>query len=228
MRYLGGKARINKELSSVVNLYTSKKILYEPFCGGLWMTSLLSVREASDVSIALISLYQSIINGWEPPDIITEDDYIKAKELPKENPLNGFCGFACSFGAKYFQGYARGGDRNFALQAKNSIYAKLKMCKGVKFTARSYDTLNLKYGDAIYCDPPYEGVTSVYDAPKFNSTHFWEWCRIQANKGVLVLVSEYNAPNDFSCVYTIKTKLDFTSNRDNNTTFEKLFMLGKV
>ena len=45
----------------------------------------------------------------------------------------------------------------------------------------------------------------------------------------IVLVSEYNMPNDFTCIWEKETKANFDSNRTTNdiknTRIEKLFIL---
>ena len=49
----------------------------------------------------------------------------------------------------------------------------------------------------VYCDPPYAG-TLKYDGREFDHEAFWEWVR---TRDYPVYVSEYNAPDDFVCVW---------------------------
>lgn len=49
----------------------------------------------------------------------------------------------------------------------------------------------------VYCDPPYAG-TEKYDGNTFDHASFWEWVR---TRDYPVYVSEYNAPDDFACVW---------------------------
>ena len=76
------------------------------------------------------------------------------------------------------------------------------------------------------CDPPYQSATG-YATGSFNHEEFFDWCRLMAAKGNLVFVSEYNAPDDFECVWQGEQKTNFSSNRKKAThnAVEKLFTL---
>ena len=73
------------------------------------------------------------------------------------------------------------------------------------------------------CDPPYQGTTG-YKTGAFDHGKFFNWCRDQAKKNV-VFVSEYNAPDDFECVWQGEVKTNFASQRKTAThnAVEKLF-----
>lgn len=51
----------------------------------------------------------------------------------------------------------------------------------------------------IYCDPPYKGVKKY--SYSIDHDYFWNWCRKQVELGHKVFVSEYQAPEDFVCVW---------------------------
>ena len=75
----------------------------------------------------------------------------------------------------------------------------------------------------IYCDPPYaEGVGY---AKHFDTAAFWQWCRERTAEGHIVVISEYAAPPDFTCVWerSVKTHLNNRAKRDR---VEKLFVYG--
>ena len=76
------------------------------------------------------------------------------------------------------------------------------------------------------CDPPYQGTTG-YKTGAFGHDMFFEWCREQAKKNV-VFVSEYNAPEDFECVWQGEIKTNFASTRKAAThkAVEKLFKVN--
>ena len=76
------------------------------------------------------------------------------------------------------------------------------------------------------CDPPYQGTTG-YKTGAFDHDRFFEWCREQAKKNV-VFVSEYNAPEDFECVWQGEIKTNFSSTRKKAThnAVEKLFKVN--
>ena len=61
---------------------------------------------------------------------------------------------------------------------------------------KSYDEIHIEENSVIYCDPPYNN-TEQYVTGDFDTNAFFEWCRKQKE---LVVVSEYEAPDDFQCV----------------------------
>jgi DNA adenine methylase len=75
----------------------------------------------------------------------------------------------------------------------------------------------------IYCDPPYEGVAGYKD--KFNHIAFWQWCREKTNEGYSVFISEYNAPNDFECIWQSELKTNMNAKYEMKPV-EKLFKLS--
>lgn len=66
-----------------------------------------------------------------------------------------------------------------------------------------YEDVELKEGDVVYADPPYEGTYQGFTV-EFDHERFWNWCRCQAKLGVKVFVSEYNAPEDFIEVLSVE------------------------
>ena len=72
-----------------------------------------------------------------------------------------------------------------------------------------------------YCEPFVGGTTKYKD--NFDSDAFWQWCRDKAKEGHTVYVSEYNAPEDFKCIWEkqINSNLGGTS----KTATEKLFTI---
>lgn len=186
MQYLGGKCRISTVLVDfILSRKTTYKVYLEPFIGGASVLEKVPSsfkRLASDINPYLISLYEAVQSGWDPPKSITEQEYLKAKdteEFPKY--LKGFIGFGCSFGGKWFGGYARSGKRNYASNARNSLLKLSNKIKDVKFKCVDYTKLN-PYGCIIYCDPPYQNTTK-YDIliKDFNHNVFWnimrEWSK---------------------------------------------------
>ena len=77
----------------------------------------------------------------------------------------------------------------------------------------------------IYCDPPYKGTKTYNTSKNFDHEQFYEWCREQAKKNV-VFVSEYEAPEDFECVWQQEVKSSLSANGvagGNKVSVEKLF-----
>ena len=80
----------------------------------------------------------------------------------------------------------------------------------------------------IYCDPPYKG-TKGYKDDNFNSDEFWDFIRIYSKEGVKILVSEYEAPEDFKCIWSMNRKDGMGTTHfgvKQNVKTERLFVYG--
>lgn len=210
MQYLGSKHKIGKALAAYLHTRSAGRYFVEPFCGALNVTRhLTGPRIASDASPYLFSLYSALRSGWVPPDVLTEDTYraLKQRKDPTD-PLTAFAGYGCSFGAKFFGGYARGGrDYSYAGAAKGSLLAKMAQCTEALFACCSYDALPFSPHQAVlYCDPPYANTTGYSAVGAFDSAKFWAWCQSQVRLGALVFVSEYSCPVHHQVVFEAKQK----------------------
>lgn len=224
MQYLGNKNRISKHILPFL-LENRKEGQYyvEPFVGGANMIAKVSgLRIGADTHTPLIELLKKLQDSWIPPTIITKEDYYNIKkDLESPNYLKGFVGFLCSFGGKWWGGYAKNnkGD-NYADRGSRCLVKQSKNLKGIEFYNCSYNELLIPPNSIIYCDPPYEGTTGYKDG--LSHLDFWQWCREKANQGHTIFVSEYKAPDDFDCLLEIKHKtiLDKNSQKER---VEKLF-----
>lgn len=227
IRYFGGKARIAKDIATYLkDIRKENQVYIEPFVGGGWVMSLMEgERQAYDKHPYLIAMYNELQNGWQPPTSLSRDEYERAKNNELPDFLTGFIGFGCSFAGKWFGGYAKSGDRNYCLNAHNSVMKKMKTMQDVQFECKDYREINSS-GALIYCDPPYQGTTQYGKVVgDFDSNEFWDKVR-EWSKDNTVIVSEYNAPDDFEAVWVKETKTDIR-NKDNEKEkrIEKLFML---
>jgi DNA adenine methylase len=235
MKYLGGKSKIAKEIGLILNnlLDKHKPVAYlEPFVGAGWMIKEINyhTRIGSDLSHDVVLLLSAVANGWIPPDNISEEEYKEYKKQQYPSKERGFVGFGCSWGGKWFGGFARGktssGEpRNYAAESKTSLIKKAKNFSAINWHHKSYlDWHPENY--LIYCDPPYFGTTEYKD--KFDHSVFWEWVRL-VSKNNIVLVSEFTAPNDFRVIWE-KTKLTDLGSSDKSkvTVTEKLFTLNSL
>lgn len=234
MHYLGGKFRIRKQVCEVLNEFRKPDQLFvDLFCGGLSITQDMSnPRLANDICIPLIVMFKALQKGWIPPDTINEDTYqMIKKRMDYTDPLTAFVGFGCSFGGKWFGGYARdpSSNRNYAENMKNSCLDLKNKTKDVEFRCLSYTNLVLErvFKDClIYCDPPYANSTGYMYS--FNSQLFW-WIVRYLSKDNIVIVSEYKAPDDFYCIKEISRKTGFRKSYSsiNISSIDKLFIHEK-
>ena len=108
MQYLGGKSRIANSIAEIIN-ENDCKVFVSLFCGSCAVETKVkaSKKILNDKHPYLISMWRSLQEGWEPPDTITKEEYYAIKkDLPYNPSLAGFVGFGCSFGGKWFGGYA--------------------------------------------------------------------------------------------------------------------------
>lgn len=227
MQYLGGKSRIRKQLIPVIQAYVTNRYV-EPFCGACWIGEMVqaNVRILTDLNAPLIEMWKELQKGWIPPNEVDEDWYKYLKNTQEVTAIAGFVGFTCSFGGKFYGGYARGAlGRNYAKNGANSLLRRIPNLMSAKFGWANYiDVMQrLKAGDVCYCDPPYSGTTKYYGLPEMNYEEFWEICRQASQRGVIVLVSEYSAPDDFEAILTIQTKTDMNTKEGKEIRLEKLF-----
>ena len=172
----------------------------------------------------LIELFKGVQNGYELPESITEEQYKYIREHKDENKiLTGFVGFGCSFGGKWFGGYARNKtNTNYALQSKKSLLKDMDNLMTAQFTCQDYRDVIIPNNSIVYADPPYNNTTG-YGKDKFNSDEFWEYMRV-ISKNNKVFISEQTAPDDFKCIWEKEFTRTLDVNKDNQfKVTEKLF-----
>lgn len=235
MRYIGGKGKIARELSEVILGLADKREEYlEPFIGGgarlSQMTPHFLRTFAGDAHGDVVALWEAVVSGWRPPKTVSASEYAVAKELP-ESALRGFIGFGCSFGGKWFGGYAKGGVNSNGEPRDHSAESYRRVTKlgeslqgrDISFSTGSFEAWKPTPGTVIYCDPPYAS-TQGYSTGGFDTRLFWDTCRDWASQGSDVFVSEYEAPDDAVEVWSKRKQATLTQpkqGRSVNT--EKLF-----
>lgn len=182
-------------------------------------------RIANDNCFYLISMFKALQNGWKPPINLTKEEYFlikqnKEKYLPE---LVAFVGYCCSFGGKWFGGYVSD-EMNMGLnranQGYNNLTKQIANLNNVEFYNEDYRDLNIPNKSIIYCDPPYQNTTKYRS--KFDHEEFWGWCRNKQKEGHSLFISEYQAPDDFKCVFEQETTTGLNKNKKDKRT-EKLF-----
>lgn len=235
MIYMGSKRRLSKELVPIIQSYITENTVgyIEPFVGGANVIDKIKCdnRYGFDSHKQLIELFIKLQNDIDGiPNEIPYEEYMEVKNN-KENYEDwylGLVGFLGSFGAKYFGGYARHNKDDFTEQIQRGSIKNLKKqyddLKDVKFECKDFREIKNIKGYVIYCDPPYKGATK-YSTKEFPYDEFYNWCR-EMSKDNVVLISEYNMPEDFKCIWQKDNKINFDSNRTNaNSKIEKLFII---
>jgi DNA adenine methylase len=199
MQYFGGKHRIAPKLAAFMQPFV-RDIYIEPFVGGASVMAAMTapIRIGADVNCALITMWRALADGWLPPKVISETEYAAVRTLANLNdPLTAFVAFGCSFGGKWFGGYARDvNGSNYAARSGRTLAKKMINLKGVNWECSDYRALEYPPGSCVYCDPPYKDTTGFAGTGKFNTPAFWDFYRDKA-KSCRVFISEYVAPPDF-------------------------------
>jgi DNA adenine methylase len=226
MKYMGSKNRHANEILSIVLKNRKPGQWYvEPFVGGANLIDKVSGnRMGADIDADLILMWDAVSKGWIPPQVITEDDYMRLRnDCEMMIPLRGYAAFALSYGGKKWGGWCRDSlnKRNYVDESYRSALLQFPKLKDVIFKCCSYDQLQIPDQSIIYCDPPYFNTTKYKHS--FDHSKFWEWVRIKTIEGHSVYVSEYNAPDDFVCVWQKEVNSSLTKNTGAKKTTEKLF-----
>ena len=226
MLYLGSKRRHAKEiLQRVLTNRAPDQWYVEPFVGGANVIDKVGgPRIGADLNPDVIALWQGLQQGFVPPDVVTEEEYTAARTAPR-SALRSFTGFGCSFGGKWFGGYARNAKGNdYCGQSKRAVLRQLATLRDVEFRCCSYRDLVLPPNSIVYCDPPYAGTTG-YATGGFDHADFWAWCRETFAAGHEVFVSEYTAPDDFLCIWSksVGINVDNQANKGRRAV-ERLFV----
>lgn len=212
MQYLGGKSRIARRLEAEILARKGGRTRYvEPFIGGGAVFAKVAPHfedaVGMDVVPDLILLWQAIAEGWLPPEELTREEYDALRHAPP-SALRGFAGFGCSFGGKWFGGYAkrdprinkRGIPYSGTRYAADALTRQAPNMQG-RFILGDYTTAPVTADTVVYADPPYAGTTGYGAAGAFDTGRFWRTATAWAEEGAVVLVSELEAPEGWSAVW---------------------------
>lgn len=238
MRYVGSKNKLSKDLAPIIQSYIKKdtKGYIEPFVGGANIIDKIqcSNKIGCDIHRQLIALLQYAQEyGDLLPERILEDTYneVKNNKEKYEDWYLGLVGFCSSFGAKYFGGYARDGKGDnsgkWSAGAIKNLKKQIPKLKNIKFQCCSFLDLpkDKIRGYVIYCDIPYKGTTK-YKTEEFPYEKFYEWAKEMSIHNT-VLISEYNMPDEFECIWEKEHKTLIDSNKSSgdkdNIRVERLY-----
>lgn len=233
MKYMGSKARIAKHILPIILKDRKDGQWYvEPFVGGANMIDKVDGnRIGADSNKYIIAMWQELQKDVKPI-MIDKSHYshIKNNKDLYDDWVVGWAGVACSYSGKWFGGFAgkvntKGGVRDYQSEAHDNLRKQLPSLAGVSFVNSSYSDLYIADDSIIYCDPPYHRTTKYKD--DFNHDDFWQWCRDKVAQGHQVFVSEYNAPDDFECIWQQEVKSSLSANGKsggNKSSIEKLFI----
>lgn len=240
---MGSKNRIaNAILPIILKDRKPGQWYVEPFVGGANLLDKVdNPRIGSDYNPFVIQGLKLIRDFPERiPDNVTEENYQELKKYkheslkgqPLDESLAGVVGFACSFGGKWFRGYARDkaktkieNELSVSRRMKNNALKQSNGLKGALLISTSYLYLDIPESSIIYCDPPYQG-TEPYRGG-FEHAVFWDWVREKSLQGHSVFVSEYSAPPDFDVVWQQSVKTNISA-QGSISAVESLFVFNDL
>jgi len=231
MKYMGSKNRIAKHILPIMlNAAEEKNITtwVEPFVGGGNIIDKVPnnfTRLGYDINPHTINALVAIKSMvYELPETVSEIYYNSLKGT-EPSPITSWIRFHCSFSGKFEGGYAKNNRGvNYCMEGRKNTIAQSNNLQGTYLFVGNYSDVKA-INCLIYCDPPYK-LSTQYKTGTFDHDKFWQWCRDMSKKNV-VFVSEYEAPDDFTCVWQGEVKTNFASKRSKAThnAVEKLFRL---
>lgn len=237
MKYLGSKDRYAKYLLHYMLFDREPGQPYvELFAGGMnVIDKVKGQRIANDINPYLIEMFKMLCTGWQPPKVVTREEYehIKNHKIIYPYYLVGYVGFCCSYSGKFFGGYANESEtklqtiRKYQDEARRNLLKQVHKLQGVEFVNLSYEAVTLPPRSIIYCDPPYEGTTEYFNG-KFDSPKLFDFLRLKKAEGHTIFLTEYKAPADFKLVVKLNAISSLSANGTGGgakKSIEKLFTL---
>lgn len=235
MRYQGGKRRQSSQITPwVVGSRADRTTYIEPFLGAGSVAARLNrvhggggfeVKVGNDKNQDLVLLWDAVRRGWQPPVGLTREQYQGLRDA-EPSALRAFAGYACSFGAKWFGGYARDNTgTDYVGQGSRSVIKRSKELEGLVLLNQDYrDLVHLMDRSVVvYADPPYRGVTPYSSSRGFDSDLFWRTMRRWVGRGALVFVTEFTGDEGWECVQEFKVPSTTAHGRHRETS-EGLFV----
>ena len=236
MKYMGSKNRIANEILPIILKDRKENQYYiEPFCGGLGtFDKVTGNRIGIDKNKYLIAMWKGLQENREKPMEISKELYSKARteynngtNIQFDDFLIGWIGWMASFNGRFFDGGYSGktATRDYVDEQIRNTLKQVELLKGAIFVSGDYSDLEIFENSIIYCDIPYKDTKQYSTSKNFDHNKFWQWCRNMTAQGHQVFISEYQAPDDFICVW----QKEVTNSMNTTLTYkpvERLFVYG--
>lgn len=239
---MGSKSRIKKYIIPIIESYIDENTEWyiEPFVGGANVIDKIDFDKkiGCDKHKELIAFLNAVNNNVEIPEKISKEHYLEVKQSfkNKDNKYDdyyyGLIGFLGAFRGLFFDSPAcedynsEGRIRNNYIESRKNILKQRDNLKNIKFKCIDFLDIptNLK-NCVIYCDPPYRNTSQkgYADINIFPYDEFYDWCR-KLSKNNVVLVSEYNMPDDFECIWEKEVSTNLAVNHRKKD-IERLFKI---
>lgn len=242
MKYMGSKNKISKHIVPIIqSIIDSEDIgtYIEPFVGGSNIIDKINCDKkiGYDKSKYLIELFKYLQKHdvSDFPLHITKEEYSKVRgnKDSYSDWYVGLVGFLSSWNGRFFDGgysgirtVANNKQRDYYQESVKNIFKQKENILDVHYETKDFSNLNNIKNSLIYCDAPYQ-LTKKYSISKdFDYELYWDKIR-KWSKHNIVLVSEYDAPDDFKCIW--EQEVNVTINHSSTVKkVEKLFILNKI
>jgi DNA adenine methylase len=238
MKYMGSKARIAKHILPIMLKNRKEGQWWVETCvgGGNMIDKVEGNRLGADNNLHVIELLSGLERGWIPRESYTKEEYLSAQRGENKCSIEtGYISINCSYSGKIWGRYAgqsntAQGVRDYTNEAYKNVVKQAPKLKGVCFKHSDYKDLLIPDRSIIYCDIPYKDTYSEvegYGKLSFNHDDFFEWAREKVKQGHQVFISEYQAPDDFICVWSQEVKSSLSANGKSGgskKSIEKLFV----
>ena len=239
MKYMGSKNRIANEILPIILKDRKENQWYiEPFCGGLGTFDKVNGnRIGADKNKYLIEMWKGLQENRKRPNQISKELYSKARTEYNNGTNNefddfliGWIGWMGSYNGRFFDGGYSGHcagktKRDYISEQIRNTEKQLDKIQGIDFRSCDYTELEIPIESIIYCDIPYKDTKQYATSKNFDHTKFWQWCRDMTKQGHKVFISEYQAPDDFICVWQKEVTNSMNTTKTYKPT-EKLFLYG--
>lgn len=246
---MGSKNRVAKYIVPILEqayFENNCEIFIDACCGGCNLIDKINPeipRYANDINKYLIEMFKGLQKGLVYPTDIDKGlydlarDVYNGKEVRFEHLMNmtddliGWIGWMGSYNGRFFDGGYSGHNvkikdgkyRDYIGENIKNITQQLPNLRGVVFSNKSLFDIKPTKKSLIYFDIPYKG-TKQYDVSKnFDYEKFYRFCEELKQEGHTVVVSEYNMPDNFKCIWEME--LNTHMNQKTEKRREKLFTL---
>ena len=235
---MGSKNRIvNDILPIILKQRKQNQWFVDMFCGGCHVIQYVDGKKiANDKNKYLIAMWKGLQENRNRPKIIEKELYSRARteynngiNIDFDDFMIGWIGWMASYNGRFFDGGYSGHDvttshRDYISEQIRNTEEQIKYLTDVKFFSKEYFEFEFKEPCLIYCDIPYKDTKQYATSRDFNYDKFFDWCRKMAKNGHTMFVSEYQAPDDFICVW----EKEITNSMNQKKTYkpiERLFTI---
>lgn len=195
---------------------------------------------ANDANKYLIALLSHVQQKRPLLEGVSRELYSEVKGAYKRGDTSmyadwyvGNIGFLASFNGKWFDGgfakivYEKTKNglrlRDYYREGRDNLLNQSDDLFGIVFLNKDYRDLELPSKSLVYCDPPYRHTTKYANSKGFDHEEFWEWVRTNTTNDRVIIVSELDAPKDFTTIWEQEVVRSLNPNKQQRAT-EKLFI----